>query len=579
MTEAKFNIGDPVWSKMKGYCPWPSRIANPNESSLKNNDKTKTNKPSYLVYFFGSNNFAWMSEDTIKPYEEFKEKNKNGAKNVQFKQGIKQIEEYIANGGQKELIEATSAINQDNPASPASGKSSADGDDLNNSSINDGGLHSIDEELEIIKNIKPATNSASSRKSLKNSHDSHLDSSSITSPIQKDYSRTPFKQGRKAVKTTSDHDASTTDSLSSPNKRIKTSTTTNDDNDRFGISSLNTSSTSLIPPSTQKSGARNVILRGSYTTDMPILDTPKVDKTLVLPKYKNITPSRLRFGFVGVGFMGQRLLKHLISTGHHVTIYNRTNNKCNDFIEAGAKQAQTASDVVNASDIIFSCVSNPQASKEIVFGTFGILHGMNEDKALVEMSSIDPETSKDISEAITLKGGRYLEAPMICSSKTVAEQGELVILAAGSREVYDDCKTCFDAMSKKTFYISGAPGTAVTMNLIVSMLYGSIVGALSESCSLIDRLSLQMHEFQDILKLSLMNCPLVDDFIKRIRDKKGEVYMPLGSLQKDMRLVLNMSDEKNSSIPIAAVTNEVFKSALKVGYDLSDVSTVYLSRY
>lgn len=577
MTEAKFSIGDPVWSKMKGYCPWPSRIANPNESTLKNNDKTKTNKPSYLVYFFGSNNFAWMSEDTIKPYEEFKEKNKNGAKNVQFKQGIKQIEEYIANGGQKELIEATSAINQDNPASPASGKSSADGDDTNNPSNDDGGLHSIDEELDIIKNKKPATNSASSRKSLKNSHDSHLDSSSITSPIQKDYSRTPFKQGRKAVKTTSDNDASTTDSLTSPNKRIKTSTTTDDD-DHYETSSPNVSSTSIRPP-THKIGPRYVISRGSYNTDMPVLDTPKVDKASVLPKYKNVNPSRLKFGFVGVGFMGQRLLKHLISTGHTVTIWNRTNNKCNDFIEAGAKRATTAADVVSASDIVFLCVSNPQASKETVFGSFGILAGMNENKALVEMSSIDPETSIDISEAIISKGGRYLEAPIICSSKSVADQGELVILAAGCRALFDDCKTCFDAMSKKTFFISSGAGTAAKMNLIVSMLYGSIVGAVSESCSLIDRFSIHLPQFQEILKLSIMNCPLIDDFISRIKNKRCEVSMPLGSLQKDLRLVLNMSEEQNSSIPIAAVTNEVFKNALKVGYDSADVTAVYFSRY
>lgn len=104
-SKALYSIGDPVWSKMKGYCAWPSRIAAPHESSLKNNatDKLKSQKHHYLVYFFGSNNFAWMAEDTIKPYEQNKDKNAKGAKTTQFKAGLKQIEEYIKNGGKATL--------------------------------------------------------------------------------------------------------------------------------------------------------------------------------------------------------------------------------------------------------------------------------------------------------------------------------------------------------------------------------------------------------------------------------------------------------------------------------------------
>lgn len=125
MTETKFSIGDPVWSKMKGYCPWPSRIASPLESNLKN-DKSKTPKVHYLVYFFGSNNFAWMPEDTIKPYGDFKDKNKNGSKTLQFKQGLKAVEEYIEKGGKASLdivVTSGAAIkkdtNNDNLTSPS----------------------------------------------------------------------------------------------------------------------------------------------------------------------------------------------------------------------------------------------------------------------------------------------------------------------------------------------------------------------------------------------------------------------------------------------------------------------------
>lgn len=130
MASAKFTIGDMVWSKMKGYCPWPSRIAEPSESSLKPQNNQKGAKPSHLVYFFGSNNFAWLSEEHIKPYDEFKDKNKNGSKSAQFKEGLKQIEEYIRSGGRSQIHtqppSAASAINNVN-----SSALSAAGDSLN----------------------------------------------------------------------------------------------------------------------------------------------------------------------------------------------------------------------------------------------------------------------------------------------------------------------------------------------------------------------------------------------------------------------------------------------------------------
>lgn len=118
-------------------------MAAPHESTLKNTnaDKQKTPKNYHLVYFFGSHNFAWMAEDTMKPYEEFKDENiKKGKKTAAFKLGLKQIEEYIANGGKATLSEppAKSAANEDIATSP-----SAAGDSLSNDASNFDGKYSI----------------------------------------------------------------------------------------------------------------------------------------------------------------------------------------------------------------------------------------------------------------------------------------------------------------------------------------------------------------------------------------------------------------------------------------------------
>lgn len=147
----------------------------------------------------------------------------------------------------------------------------------------------------------------------------------------------------------------------------------------------------------------------STRPEPPEIDMQNVSLTL---KSKNINPSPLRFGFLGLGIMGCGIVKNLIDSGHKVVVWNRTSEKCRKFGDAGAEIAQTPSDVIDRVDITFSCVSDPSAAKQMVFGNCGVLssNAITEGKGYVEMTSIDAETSQDIFDGITSKGGRYLEA-------------------------------------------------------------------------------------------------------------------------------------------------------------------------
>lgn len=80
---------------------------------------------------------------------------------------------------------------------------------------------------------------------------------------------------------------------------------------------------------------------------------------------REIVPSNLTFGFLGLGIMGSAIVKDLLCTGHKIVVWNRTLSKCKPFEDAGAIVKPTPVDVVEASDIIFCCVSEPKASKDV----------------------------------------------------------------------------------------------------------------------------------------------------------------------------------------------------------------------
>lgn len=145
----------------------------------------------------------------------------------------------------------------------------------------------------------------------------------------------------------------------------------------------------------------------------------------------------------------------------------------------------------------------------MVFGNCGVLTEISPDKSYVEMTGIDAETSQDIAEAINGKGGRYLEA-QVQGSKTQAQEGTLVILAAGDRSLFDECQSCFEAMGKNSFYL-GEVGNASKMNLVLQLMAGVTLAALAESMALADRAGLQQKDVLEVLELTSLACPAILD--------------------------------------------------------------------
>jgi len=305
----------------------------------------------------------------------------------------------------------------------------------------------------------------------------------------------------------------------------------------------------------------------------PALDMDLVTSSQIL-REKDIQPSKLNFGFLGLGIMGSGIVKNLLNSGHTVTVWNRTVEKVRDFVEAGAKEALTPSDVIAESDITFSCVSDPQAAKDLVFGNCGVLQEINTTKGYVEMTGMDSDTSQDIAEAISLKGGRYLEA-QIQGSKTQAQDGTLVILVAGDRSLFDDCQSCFQAMGKNSFYL-GEVGNSSKMNLVLQTIMGVTLAGLAEGMALADRAGLQQKDVMEVLELTGLACPTILGKGKAIIDGGFPTHQPLQHMQKDLKLSLNMGDQLEQPLPLTASANEVFKHAKRLGYGEHDVSAVYI---
>ncbi len=379
-----------------------------------------------------------------------------------------------------------------------------------------------------------------------------------------------FDKSKKTPKSTKKRNLSTDSDTSSSAKKPRSRKTDSNNLERESSPLLSNHSSAKKNTS---SAVANFLDRPSaiYQPASPGLDVTTTSQTL---KDKAIEPSQLNFGFLGLGIMGAGIVKNLLNSGHKVTVWNRTEEKAAEFTKIGAKQAITPGDVINESDITFSCVADPKAAKDMVFGNCGVLSEINSTKGYVEMTGIDAETSQDIAEAISLKAGRYLEA-QLQGSKDQANDGTLVLLVSGDKTLFDDCASCFQAMGKNSFYL-GEVGNASKMNLVLQLMGGVALAGLAEGMALADRAGLQQKDVLEILELTSLNCPLMVRKGKSIIEGGFPTHHPLQHMQKDLKLSLNMGDQLEQPLPLTATANEVFKHAKRLGYGEHDTSAVYI---
>uniref|UniRef100_A0A8C9VIV1 Cytokine-like nuclear factor N-PAC n=1 Tax=Scleropages formosus TaxID=113540 RepID=A0A8C9VIV1_SCLFO len=287
----------------------------------------------------------------------------------------------------------------------------------------------------------------------------------------------------------------------------------------------------------------------------------------------SIIPTDKRIGFLGLGLMGSGIVSNLLKMGHVVMVWNRTAEKCDLFIQEGARLGRTPAEVVSMCDITFSCVSDPRAARDLVLGPSGVLQGIRPGKCYVEMSTIDPETITELSQVITSRGGRFLEAP-VSGSQQLSNDGMLVILAAGDRTVYEDCSSCFQAMGKTSFFL-GEAGNAAKMMLILNMVQGSFMATIAEGLTLAQATGQSQQTFLDILCQGQMASTFLDQKCQNILQGNFKPDYYLKHIQKDLRLAIAMGDSVNHPTPMAAAANEVYKRAKALDQSDNDMSAVY----
>ncbi|RDX76678.1 Glyoxylate/succinic semialdehyde reductase 2, chloroplastic [Mucuna pruriens] len=290
------------------------------------------------------------------------------------------------------------------------------------------------------------------------------------------------------------------------------------------------------------------------------------------PRAQAITEPPARVGFLGIGIMGSPMAHNLLKSGVDLTVWNRTKSKCDPLITLGAKYKPSPEEVAASCDVTFAMLADPQSALDVACGKHGAANGMGPGKGYVDVSTVDVDTSKLISGHIKSTGASFLEAP-VSGSKKPAEDGQLIFLTAGDRNLYETVASLLDIMGKSKFYL-GDVGNGAAMKLVVNMIMGSMMASFSEGLLLSEKVGLDPDVLVKVVSQGAISAPMYSIKGPSMIQSLYPTAFPLKHQQKDLRLALGLAESVSQSTPIAAAANELYKVAKSHGLSDEDFSAV-----
>jgi 3-hydroxyisobutyrate dehydrogenase len=284
--------------------------------------------------------------------------------------------------------------------------------------------------------------------------------------------------------------------------------------------------------------------------------------------------SNTKIGWAGLGNMGTPMVKNLLKAGFPVTVYNRTKEKEQEAVEAGATSAPSPEQLTAISDIILVMVSDDKAVKEIFNGETGLLHGDVTGKLFINVSTISPATAKFIEESCKGKGAAFLEAPVSGSVKP-AQDGTLIMLAGGELENLERAKPILDVLGKLTVY-NGAVGAGSAAKLAINYFLAVTLQGLAETVIFAKANGISTENMLTIVNEGAVGSGITKLKTAPILKNEFPAAFALKHITKDLRL----ATEQGIDSPLANPVYSTYKAAMDSGLGEEDLMAIikYLAK-
>ncbi len=286
---------------------------------------------------------------------------------------------------------------------------------------------------------------------------------------------------------------------------------------------------------------------------------------------KSLTRNQVKLGFIGLGNMGSRIAKRLLDHGYPLIAYDMDIAKAEAVAGKRGFTAKNIVELVRTADVILSCLTNDEAVQSVYAGPVGVFAEARPGTIVLEMSTISPESSREVHRLGASRGIDVLDVA-ISGSTPAAEQGILTLLAGGNRDLFNAAEPIFQAIAKQ-YFLLGGPGSGTAMKLVVNTLLGVGMQAIAEAVALGEKVGLDRMRLLEVLSKTAVVAPAHVGKLARIAINDYTPQFPLRLMNKDFGLILRAAARADVSMPVTEAAFRVNSEELAGGGD-EDFSAV-----
>lgn len=268
-----------------------------------------------------------------------------------------------------------------------------------------------------------------------------------------------------------------------------------------------------------------------------------------------------QIGFIGLGIMGNPMAKNLLKAGYSLTVYDIVPEKINDVVKAGAKAGSSSKDVAEKSAIVITMLPNSPEVKDAVLGADGVLEGTRPGTILVDMSSIAPLASREISAKAAEKGVIVLDAP-VSGGEPKAVDGTLAIMVGGPAETFEKVKDILGVMGASVTLV-GDIGSGNMTKLANQIIVALNIAAMSEAMTLATKSGVDPEKVFQAIRGGLAGSTVLDAKMPLVLEGNFKPGFRIELHIKDLANALDTAHEVGVPVPLSAVVMEAMQ-ALKV---------------
>lgn len=285
--------------------------------------------------------------------------------------------------------------------------------------------------------------------------------------------------------------------------------------------------------------------------------------------------TRARLGFIGVGIMGEAMVRRLLERGWRVTAWNLEPERLDIVTPHGAMAAGSPADVVAASDIVLMCVLDGPAVAQCVFGPRGIATSpAARGKLVIDLSTIDPAAAREMAARGTAEAGlAWIDCP-VSGGPAPARDGTLTIMAGGAPEDFARGRAVLADLGANVTLMGGV-GAGQTAKIINQAIVGAGYVLMAEAALLAEAAGIDAARLPDCLAGGLADSVLLRKLYPRIERRDFEPPAAYSrQLLKDLKAVCAFAHEHGCELPLVEQARARYDAYVEAGHAMADPASL-----